>query len=355
MKAKNIILVTLIIIGLAIIKIYLLPSKNSSSGGLQGQAGTKPPASIVTAFVVKVQKIENTITASGTVLANEEVELKPEIAGKIIQLAIKEDSPVTKGQLLVKINDAEYQAQLKIVKVQLTLAQTQLEREKQLLKINGISQQEVDVSENQIASLKADIDFLQSQIDKTELKAPFNGWIGLKNVSEGAQVSQTTVIATLQQIDPLKLDFSISERYFNQLKKGDKVLFSIDGVKKDLEGAVFAVEPKIDLATRMLKVRAICPNNQGTIFPGAFANVRLALGNINDAMMIPTEAIIPDMQGKKVFILKNGKTEFARVETGLRTEAGVQITNGLGVGDTVITTGIMQLKTGSEVKITELK
>jgi membrane fusion protein (multidrug efflux system) len=353
MKIKTIVLIIVIVGALVALKIFLFPS--TSGGNPAGMQPAKVMATAVTAFVVKSEKLDNSIYASGTILANEEVELKPEIAGKIVQLLLKEGTAVAKGQLLVKINDADFQAQLKKLQLDKELAETQLKRNQDLLKINGISQQDFDIAQNKVSSIKADIDYLQSQIAKTEIRAPFDGLIGLKNVSEGAYVTSATVIANIQQINPVKLDFSVSERYFDEVKRGDKVLFNIDGIKKNLTGEVFAVEPHIDMATRTLKVRAICPNNQGVIFPGAFARVELALGNIDNAIMIPTEAIIPDMKGKKVFRLKNGLADFARVESGLRTEAKIQITSGLAVGDTIITTGIMQLKPGAPVQITDLK
>ena len=352
MKIKTIVIIVIIVGILAAVKFYLLPSKQSSANASSGQQN-KASSVAVTTYIVKTEKLDNAVYASGTVLANEEVELKPEIAGKIIQLNITEGGAVTKGQLLVKINDAEFQAQFKKIQIEKSLAETQLAREKELLKINGISQQDVDISENKVNSLKADMEYLQSQIAKTEVHAPFNGWIGLKNVSEGAYVTPTTVIANIQQTNPVKLDFFVSERYSDQIKKGNKVLFTIEGSKKSLTGEVFAIEPKIDLATLTLKVRAICPNSQGTIYPGAFARVQVQLGSIDDAIMIPTESIIPDLKGKKVFRLKNGIADYVRVETGLRTDAQIQVTEGLVTGDTIIKTGIMQLKPGMPVKITD--
>lgn len=354
MKIKTVIIIVLVVGALLALKFFLFPSKNASSSG-PGAQQNKAASAVVTAFVVKAERLDNSIYASGTVLANEEVELKPELAGKIVQLNLKEGSPVNKGQLLVKINDAEYQAQLKKLQLENSLAETQLKREQELLKISGISQQDVDISQNKVSSIKADVEYLQSQIAKTEIRAPFDGWVGLKNVSEGAYVTTATVIANIQQINPVKLDFSVSERYSDQIKKGAKVVFNIEGVKKDLMGEVFAIEPKIDMATRTLRVRAICPNNQGVIYPGAFARVQLTLDDIENAIMIPTEAIIPDLKGKKVIRLKEGKADFVKVETGLRTDAAIQITDGLAVGDTIVTTGIMQLKPGSAVRITDLK
>jgi membrane fusion protein (multidrug efflux system) len=320
-----------------------------------GPKQNKSVPNIVSVLVIKTEKIENNIYASGTVLANKEAELKPEISGKIIQLALTEGSPVTKGTLLVKINDADFQAQLKKLQFEYELSETQLKRQQELLKINGISQQDFELFQNKTNTIKADMEYVQSQISKTEIHAPFNGIVGLKNVSEGAYITVGTAIATIQQINPVKIDFSISERYSNVVKKGDKVVFTIEGNAKEMVGEVFAIEPKIDITTRTLKLRAICPNNKGSIYPGAFARVHLSLSDINSAIMVPTEALIPDLKGQKVFIVKNGKAEYVKVETGLRTEAKIQITEGLAVGDTIITMGIMQLKPGAMVNVTDIK
>jgi membrane fusion protein (multidrug efflux system) len=177
----------------------------------------------------------------------------------------------------------------------------------------------------------------------------------LKSVSEGAYVTPSSLIASIQQIDPVKIDFSISERYSSIVKKADKLKFTIEGNKQNYTGQVYAVEPKIDLTTRTLQVRAICPNPKGDIYPGAFARVSLALSDIDSALMIPTEAVIPDLKGKKVFRIKNGQAESVKVITGLRTDAKIQIVEGLSIGDTIITRGIMQLKNGSTVRVTELR
>lgn len=352
MKIKNILIIVVVLGALLAVKFFLFPS-HSGTGNSPKQS--KGAVNIVSAFVIKAERLENTIYASGTILANEEAELKPEIAGKIIQLLLKEGTSVTKGQLLVKINDADFQAQLKKFQLEKDLSETQLKRQQELLKINGISQEDFEIIQNKVNTINADMEYLQSQIAKTEIRAPFNGLVGLKNVSEGAYVTVGSIIATIQQINPVKIDFSISERYSDAVKKGDKVAFTIEGNRKNYTGEVFAVEPRIDVTTRTLRVRAICPNSDGTIFPGAFARVQLSLNAINDAIMIPTEAIIPDLKGKKVYRIFNGNAESVKVETGLRTEAKIQITEGLAFGDTVITTGIMQLKPGAAVKVTEIK
>lgn len=343
----------MLVLGVLIgLKFMFFPSENSAAGDKKMGAPGAP--SNVVAYVVKAQKIDNDVYATGTVLANEQVELQSELAGKIIQLNFQEGSMVNKRQLLVKINDADLKANYKKLELQLSLADEKLKRQKQLLAINGISQEEFDSSQNQFNVIKADLEYAAAQIAKTEIKAPFDGMIGLKNVSEGAYITPAMIIAAVQQINPVKIDFSISERYASLVKKGTSLTFIIDGAG-EFEGKVLAIEPKINSVTRTLQIRAVCTNPKNEIFPGAFAKVKLALSAIDSALMIPTEAIIPELKGKKVFKLVNGKVEPARVVTGLRTDAQVQIIEGIAAGDTIITRGIMQLKPGATVNITELK
>lgn len=357
MKSKNLIIALIIVAVLLGAKFMFFPSTVGQNNGPQkGKAGgNNAVKSNVSAYIVQTEKISNQITATGTILANEDVQLQSELSGKIIKLNFNEGSKVNRGQLLVKINDADYQAQYKKLQLQSELAEQTLQRQKQLLAINGISQQEFDVAQSQYNTIKADMDFATAQILKTEIKSPFDGVIGLKNVSEGAFITPATIIASVQQIDPVKLDFAVPERYAAFLKKDGEVLFTIEGIQGQLTGQIYAIEPKIDLATRSILVRAICPNTKANIYPGSFAQVKIILSDIPDAIMIPTEALIPDVGGQKVFVLKNGKSTFSRVETGLRTEAKIQITKGLNVGDTVLTRGIMQLKPDVSVNITNLK
>ena len=348
MKKKNLMIIVIIIGLLAGLKFIFFPSKTDQTKG--GNQGTIP-ASSVSVYVIKTEKLENTLSASGTILPNEEVVLKPEIAGKIVSLPLQEGKDVTKGQLLVKINDADFQAQLKKLQLQYELAESTLKRQSELLKINGISQADFDISQNVVNGIKADMEYQQALIAKTEIHAPFDGMLGLKTVSEGAYISIGTVVASVVQIDPVKIDFSVSEKYSPYIKKGVKVSFDIEGIKSNIEGEIYAIEPKIDMNTRTIMVRAICPNKDKTIFPGAFANIKVLLKDIEDAVMIPTEAVIPELRGKKVFIIKNGKAQSVSIETGIRTTSKVQVLKGIQIGDTVVTTGLMGLKPDAIVKI----
>jgi membrane fusion protein (multidrug efflux system) len=357
-KIRTVLIVVVVIAALVFIKIKFLTS-DTTQGGMQQQG--KSQVTIVNAYVVTPQKLDNKIFVTGTVLANEEVVLLPEVPGKIIAIHFTEGGKVSKGDLLVKINDADLQAQLKKLQLQEKLASDNEAREKKLLDVNGISQMEYDGIVTQLNSVKADIQLTQAQIAKTEIRAPFDGNIGLKYVSEGSYVSSATAassaakIATLQQIDPVKIDFSVPEKYSTVVQRGDSIHFSIQGSDEKFKGQIYAIEPKIDLNTRSVQLRAICRNKEGKIFPGSFAKIELILKESPNSILIPTEALIPELKGQKVFLSKNGKAQSQKVEIGIRTDTQIQITSGLQAGDTVITTGIMQLKPDAPVKIMERK
>lgn len=351
MKKRTLIIIIIIVAALVLVKIFLLPSENS--GPPQG-AQQKSQTAMATGFVVSSQLLENSISSSGTVLANEEVELRPETAGKLISIGFKEGSIVQKGALLVKIYDTDLQAQLKKLNLQYKLAQEREGRLKGLLGINGVSQEEYDISSNDLQTISADMDYTKAQISKTEIYAPFKGKIGLKNVSEGNFVNNSNVIATIQQTDLLKVDFTIPEKYAALVVPGDTIKFTVEGIREKLVARVSAIEPKIDAETRNIMIRAIYDNAKGNVYPGAFAKVEL-ITKQQAALMIPTEAVIPELKGKKVFIVKNGKAKPVKVETGVRTDTQIEITNGLTAGDTVVITGIMGIKPDMNVKIMQLK
>lgn len=347
MRAKTLLIIILVIAVLAVIKIFFLsPAQVPAGPG----AGGKAPAVPVTVVVVQDAKVENKITVAGSVIANEEALLKPESAGKIISLEIKEGAEVQKGQLLAKLNDAPLQAQLKKATVQQKLAAEKEQRLKQLLDVKGVSQDEYDIALSNLNASNADIDLLKAQIMETEIRAPFNGIVGLKNVSEGNYISTADVIASVQQIDPVKIDFSVPEKYADKIKMNDTVFISMDGSNKKYRANIYALDPKIDVNTRSLKVRALCNNQKREIFPGAYAQVTLIL-RAEKSVIIPTMAVIPDLRGQKTFVVKNGKAEPVKIETGVRTDSTIEVISGLQSGDTVVTGGILSLKPGAPVKI----
>ncbi len=341
------------IVSVVIIALILLPKFLSS--GPQGMPGGFAAGPIpVKAHILKPQKLNNNVITTGTVLANESVDLKCETSGKVTHIYFKEGSHVNKGDVLLKINDEELQAQLLGAKSALKLAEDNMARAKQLLDKQGISQQDYDAAANDLNVKKANFDLVKAQIDKTEIKAPFEGIIGLRYVSEGSFINSSIVIASLQDINPVKIDFSIPEKYSGFVNRGDKIKFSVAGSGKSYEGTVFAIEPKIDEMTRSLKIRAISPNTKGEILPGSFADVTLILKEIQDALMVPSQAIIPILKGQKVYLYKNGIVSESEVKTGIRTDTDVQLTGGISPLDTVITTGILQLAPGMPVTLSDI-
>lgn len=325
------------------------PKDSNSTGKAGGNRNL-----LVDAYIVKTTSLDQTIEASGTLQSNEEVQVQAEITGRIIGLYFKEGTQVSKGTLLVKLYDEDLKAQLQKLELQQQLAKTTLERQENLLKINGISRQDVDVTRNQVSAYGADMAYTRTQLQKTELRAPFSGRLGLRNVSLGAIVTPATVITTLQQIDPLKVDFSVPEKYRTAISQGDAVDFRVAGDQNIYKGNIYAIDPKIDLATRTIKIRAIIPN-AGKLLPGAFARVAISLKNLPDAIMIPTQAVIPGTRDKKVAVADSGKAKFVIVETGIRDANNVQITSGLSIGDTIITSGILQLKPGVVLKYNKVQ
>lgn len=352
MKNRTLYIIIFIIALLVVIKLVFLKPENSNN---MAAGPPKAQTVIVTGFIANPITIENKISASGTVMANEEVELRPETSGKLISVLFREGTSVKKGELLIKINDADLQAQLKKLNLQYKLAKEKETRLKALLDIKGLSQEEYDIAANELQTLEADMDFTKAQIAKTEIRAPFDGKIGLKSVSEGSFVNNSNVIATIQQTDLLKIDFSIPEKYASVVTIGDTVLFSVTGINENLYARVSAIEPKIDAQTRNINIRAAYTNMNGRVFPGAFAKVGLIASKKQSSFMIPSEAVIPEMKGNKIFVCKNGKAMPVKVETGIRSESKIEIVTGLNPGDTVITTGIMSLRPEMNVKVTQVK
>ncbi len=350
-KFKKFVIPIAVVIFLLII---FLPKFLSSSKGTDNSSGNKADAPVsVKAYIVVPQTLNNIVLTTGTILANEEVELMSEVAGKIIKILFKEGSYVNKDDLLVKINDSDLQAQLRRAESKVKLAEEKEFRQRQLRDGNLISQEEYDNTVSELNVNKADYDLIKAQIDKTEIRAPFSGTIGLRSVSEGSYLTTSTVIATLQNLNIIKVDFSIPEKYSTSVRTGDVLDFKISGSATVFKAKIYAIEPKIDPGTRTLKIRAICNTNYSELIPGAFANVELNLKKISDAILIPSVAIVPELKSQKVYLYKNGVVAEQNVEIGVREETTIQIVSGLNAGDTVITSGILQIRPMSKVTISE--
>lgn len=314
----------------------------------------RPTELLVEAFIVRSTSIHENVEVPGTLLSAEETVIRPEVSGKIIQLNIPEGSLVPKNFLLVKLFDQDLQAQLQKLKVQLEIAEKTVQREKELLEISGISQQDFDLSTLKVDNLKADILSVQIAISKTEVRTPYQGQLGLRNLSLGSYVSPSDIITTIRDAENLKLEFSIPEKYAQNIVKGSGVSFTVDGGKYDHNAIVIATEGNVTQTTRTLKIKARVIGNHKELIPGIYAKVNLKLGQDDHALMVPTQGVIPQARNKQVIVLHKDSVSFNVVETGIRDSSYVQITKGLHEGDTIITTGLMTIRPDSKIKISKV-
>ena len=320
---------------------YVKYTKNKEVAAKTAPMGKGGPQTLMASgFVAEYSKLSNNLSANGTVLAQDEVQLQPEVSGRVTYLNIKEGVVVSKGTLLMKINDADLQAQVFKLKTQLKIAQSNLSRLAELFKVKGVSQAEYDAADNVVNNINADIQLLNVQIAKTELRAPFSGKLGLRNISLGAYVSPATVVVSLQ-------------KYAGVIQVGDNMQCSVAGIESPFTARVIAIEPTIDEMTRNLKVRAMIQNPNSKLVPGAYVKVQLKLKETPNAIMIPSSAVIPDDKATKIVVTDSSNAKFVNIEIGTRTESEVQVLSGLNAGDTVLLTGLLQVKPGMSVKITK--
>lgn len=299
--------------------------------------------------IVRTEPISESVNTTGTLVPDEEVELKFETSGKVTSVNFKEGSIVRKGDLLATVNDLPLQAQLKKLKAQLPLAENRVFRQRTLLDKDAVSQESYEQVVSELEQLKAEIELVSVQIEQTKLKAPFDGYVGLRMVSEGGYVTTSSVVSRLTKISPMKIDFSVAEKYASSIKPGMKVFFKGDSDQKPAEATVYALEAMIDQSTHTRAIRALFQNESRKWTPGSYVSVEILLNNIPNAISVPTEALVPELGIDKVFLYKSGKSEPAEVTIGIRTDSRVQVLSGLQIGDTVITSGTLQLRKGRSV------
>lgn len=309
---------------------------------------------VVDGFLVTTQTISDKIEVPGSLMPAEETQIRTEVSGRVVRLNIQEGTTVKQGELLVKLFDQDLQATMKKLQVQLEIANKNEERLRDLLAINGISQQDYDLSKLNVENLKADIESNQIAISKTEIRAPYQGKVGLRNVSLGTYLSPTDIVTTIRQVDQLKLEFAVPEKYAKDVRAGSKVVFRVDGGNQDHVASVIATESGVDQTTRTLRIRARVTSNHAELVPGVFAKVFLQLGSSANAMLIPTQAVLPQIRNKQVILLRKDSAFFTTVETGIRDSVYVQVISGIKPGDTVVTTGLMAIRPNAKIKIGSL-
>lgn len=343
-------LIIVVVIALIVASKFLFFSpKEDATAGVKGK--NKGPVA-VNYYVVRPVAFSNDVFATGKVGALNQIDILPEVNGKVTAIYFKEGETINKGSIMIKLNDADLQAQLLKAKTQAALSEQKLGRLKKLIAINGISQEELDMQENELSSLKADQAYITAQIAKTTIVAPFTGVVGLKNISEGSYVSTNSPIASLVQVKPVYVEFSLPEKYSGLFTKGAAVKFSSDntGSKEMYNASIYAIEPRVDEMTKTIRARATYNGDQH-FYPGSFVRVFANLGETQNALMVPTEAVVPTLKGQKVYVAKHGIATEAMVTIGVRTDDKIQIVDGLQPGDTVITTGLLALKKDAEIKL----
>ncbi|MFD2098976.1 efflux RND transporter periplasmic adaptor subunit [Flagellimonas iocasae] len=346
MKIKHIVYALL---GIGIVALVAYRIKSNSEIGKVGNVGPSIPT--VTGIILKPQIFKDNISLSGTLEADEQIDIRSEVSGVVESINFKEGSKVSQGQVLLKVNDIELQAQLSKAVTAKKLASENERRAKLLLEKQAISQEEYDIASADFQSASAESELIGAQLSKTSVRAPFSGTIGLRAISKGTYVTPTTTIAKLVNTDELKITFSVPEKYASQISVGTVLTFTTSDSNEVYEATIYAIDPEVDIATRTLRMRAVMDNRDKGLYPGAYANVQLPLETVNDALLVPTEALIPVQNGKKIFVYRDGVAKEIDVEIGARTGSVVRVLTNLKPGDTVLTYGVMALKDGAPVDV----
>lgn len=321
--------------------------------GQPGRPASRPTAApyVVETITITPRLFRDTLFATGSLLAKESVELPAQRAGVVKEIRFQEGQPVAAGEVLAALDDAELQAQLRRAEAQLEIAAISERRSRQLLEAGTlVTAAEYDATRASLDVARAEVELIRAQIERTRIVAPFAGLAGLRRVSVGAYLTPGTPVARLQDVSELKLDFTVPERYRPHLRPGQAVTFRVAGHPDELPATIYAIEPQIDVATRSLQVRALAPNPEQRLRPGAFAEVRVVLEEIPQAMLIPPIALVPGLKEQRVYVHKAGQVEARTVRVGLRTAETLQIEHGLAPGDEVVVSGILQLRPGMKVQ-----
>ena len=315
-------------------------------------APAKPMGLPVKAEQVRVGAVVDEVTAVGSLLAEESVMIRPEIDGRIVALDFQEGQSVQRGQRLVTIDASEYLAQLAAVKSELNTELQRFKRAQELYQQKFITKEALDVQEGAVERLKARVQEVQVRVDKTIIRAPFSGIVGLRKVSPGAYVKAGADIAILENVSSIKVDFRIPEVHLSKVGPNQPVALRVDAFPgESFTGRVYAIQPVVDEETRTALMRARIKNNAFKLKPGMFVRVALTMSTRPNAITVPEEALWP--QGKDNFVFKvvDGKAMLTKVELGNRRPGEVEINQGLSAGDVVVTEGQIKLRDGAPVMV----
>ncbi|MDD2491975.1 MAG: efflux RND transporter periplasmic adaptor subunit [Bacteroidales bacterium] len=323
----------------------ILTSQSAGKNRAAGEGRALP----VSVYIAEYMTADEGRLAIGSLTPNERVDVVSELSGRVIEINFREGELVRRGDILVRLNDDELVAQFVKAEYQYKLIEQRLERQKILLERDAVSREDYDKVLTEFNVLKQDIEQLKIRIEKMKVRAPFDGVIGFRDVSLGAFLQPNTRISTLVDVANLKLEFAIPEKYINDVKSGSSVTFTVEGTSKIFSAKVYAVDPQVDIKTRTLMLRARYVNTGMLLKPGMSAKVSFSTSEGESNIYVPNQAVVPDVKGRSVWVLKNGRAELVQVQSGTRTADMLEILGGLQKGDTVITTGLMQLRPGIQV------
>ncbi|HEY3402302.1 MAG TPA: efflux RND transporter periplasmic adaptor subunit [Ohtaekwangia sp.] len=305
----------------------------------------------VDAAITATGLIKEELEVTGTLLANQTVDIVSELTRRIVKVNVKEGSHVREGDVLFVLDDADLQAQLERFRQQEKLAELNEKRLRDLLEKEAVSQQDYDETATNLKVLQAQIRELQVTVSKTRITAPFNGQIGMINTHPGAIVSVNTVLTDIEDNSVIKVEFSVPEKYTNVIKLGSTQNFTISSDHKVYTTKIVARSASLSQETRTLLVRGLTENRDGKLLPGLSARLVLSLGDDNKVVSIPSQSLIPSTGGYSVFVSRNQKAEHVAVEIGQRSAGAVEIVKGLQPGDTVVTTNQLRLAPGTPVQL----
>jgi len=305
----------------------------------------------VECIIAKDTLISFTCKTVGNIRADESVEIVSELSLRLVSIHFKEGNHVNKGDILFQLDDAELQADLKKIMAKLDLAVETEKRNESVLTSGGISKQFYDESACNRKVLEAEVESLKVLIGKAKILAPFSGVIGIRNVSEGAYLTSGKVLTTLEDISRLKIDFTISQTYASMIRKGERFNFRVDGNPASYTAIIEAINPSINQNSGNLRILGIVENSDPALKAGVAVSITMDLRSTISGVYVPTQSLIPTPGGYHIYVAGNGKAGYKPVTTGIRSETMVEISKGVMPGDTVLVSGFMKVRPGSEVKI----
>jgi len=320
----------------------LLSCSSSNEGKLN--ANNRSTRLAVDYVIVEAELLVNNIEVTGSLMAEESAELTVQTAGKVEEILFKEGQEIKKGQTLLTLDGREWRAQLKRLEAELKMAKKDRVRKAALAEVQGIAEADLEAAQLRVQILEANMEETMVRLSYTTIDAPFSGRIGLRSVSPGSYITAGTTVATIVQENPIKIQFDVPERYASLVRPGQGLKFYANDRPRAYEASVYAYEPMINTSSRAMRVRARANNAEGDLIPGSYINITFTLDSMPHALLVPTEAIIPKLDNQFIYCIENGKAKQVKVRTGIRQPRRIEVIEGLKVGDSVIVTGLLQLK-----------